>query len=109
MNAKLIKIGRFLRVVDEATPVLSITNICMWVIIAKIAYATDFSIADIGGLFVGLVGYSSKKYFVNKAAAAATNVAAQDLNPQLEKFKNDIQDLKDKVGAASLAAGIRKN
>lgn len=107
MKHFLLKAGRFLRLIDEASPMLSITNICMYVIIAKIAMAAEFSMADIGGLFVGLLSYSSKK-IINNKQANVEQAQSLDVNPQMEKLKSDVQDLKDKVGAASLAAGIKR-
>ena len=61
---KLIKAGKFLRLLDEQGN-LSISNVAAMMMLFKIATTPALSMADISLAMVGLIPYMSKK-FVNK-------------------------------------------
>lgn len=60
----VIKIAQFLRVVDENKQ-LSITNIALIIVLAKLAVAPVVSITELGVLLISLGNYSHKRH-VNK-------------------------------------------
>lgn len=55
----------FLRIIDPYDGNISLSNLAVIVILAKLCITTDTSMVDLGGLFVSLLNYSTKKY-INK-------------------------------------------
>lgn len=105
----LRKIGKFFRLTEFDSAKLSLTNICMWVCILKLALATDPSYAEIGSLFLALAAYNVKRV-VNKrdALKSQEQVAEIDqLKNKITTFDDSIKEINDKVGTLSLAAGFK--
>lgn len=98
----LLKIGRFLRIVDEREMQISIVNIACGIILFKIAMSQNPSIFDLGGLLLGLLAHYGKKRIITKA---------KDLddvqNKQLTDMQNKVKDLGDKIGGIAASLGFK--
>lgn len=105
---KLLKLGRFLRVIDEQRSMISLTNTAMWVIIGKLVIAPQFTVEELGAFFVALLAYSGKKLLNNKQQTEDTvlekelTTVKRDINILNDKLKDAV----DKAGAAAMAAGL---
>lgn len=97
-----LSVGRFLRVIDESTPILSITNIACIVIIVKIALAAEPSIADLGGLLISLLAYYGKK----KINQADRKVDAQQ-QKDIEDLRSKIKETNDRIGSVAATVGFK--
>lgn len=100
------KVGQFLRLIDE-NRVLSITNIALWVIIAKIAAVQEASMTDIAALLTVVFNYAYKRY-VKAKEPKEEDTALVKYDKKLEDFQSQLKDVKDKIGEVAFAAGFRK-
>ena len=102
MKQFFTKLGRFFRIVDESSIMLSITNIAVYVILVKIALNPNPSITEMGGLFITLAGYYGKKHFnKDKAKITDENKAA------IEDLKTKLQNVENKASGVAAMVGMR--
>ena len=62
---KLLKIGKFIRLIDENNQ-LSLTNIALMIGLYKIASTSGVNLNDAGLLFATLANYAGKKYLTKE-------------------------------------------
>lgn len=98
----LLKVGRFLRVIDEHFDQLSLVNIACVVIIIKVAAAAEPSVADLGALFMGLLAHYGKRRLNMKMKG----LDAQQ-NKDIEDTKAKVKELGDRVGSIAAAMGFK--
>lgn len=98
MNTK--KVADFLRLIDENDK-LSLTNLCLYVVLVKISLTADFNLVDAGALFITLLNYSGKK-LINKIKEK------KEENLPLQEVHEKLRELQDKVNAVSVSLGIKR-
>lgn len=103
MNSKLKAVGKFTRLIDSDNT-LSLTSIALVIILFKIALAPGISLTEIGGLFIALLSYQSKKVINNKAPKLAAAVEPS----QVEELKQKFEEVQSKVTALTLATGFKR-
>lgn len=97
-----LKLGRFLRIVDEKYHQISIVNIACIVIIVKVAMAAEPSIADLGALLIGLLAHYGKRQINTKVSALD-----EKQNSTIDELSLKIKDLGDRVGSVAAALGFK--
>lgn len=102
MKQFFVKLGRFLRIVDESAITLSITNIAVYVVLVKIALAAEPSITEMGGLLITLAAYYGKKH-INKDKVAITD----ENKAAIEELKVKVQNVADKASGVAAMVGMR--
>ncbi len=110
------RVLEFLRLTDVHDGKLSLTNVALWVVLAKIATAGEVTLVDAGALFVTLLSYQSKKVInhgqqeqfktvkAESSAALANAVDALELAGDLIKR---VDNLDSKVSQQQLSLGIK--
>lgn len=97
-----LKLGRFLRVVDEKYEQVSIVNVACIVIVVKVAMTHDPSIAELSALLIGLLAHYGKRRI---------NVSKEDMDgsqvKQLEETQSKLKELGDRVGSLAAAMGFK--
>lgn len=86
---------------------LSITNIAMIVLIAKIALAPAVSIAEVAAFFIALLNYSHKRYEASKAANAEV-VTIDESRAAVSEMATKLTEIESKVTGILLATGFKK-
>lgn len=92
-----------LRVVDAHDGQLSLSNLAVLVVLVKLALAPQFSMTEIGALFIALMNYSGKK-IINSKAEKEQEAFSESQDEVVQK----LSELESKVSALSLAAGFKK-
>jgi len=85
----------FFRLIDE-NGLLSLTNIAVIVVIAKLSMAQQLDFSAVAALLTAIGGYSFKR-FVNK-----------DKPTQAKLDEKRIQEIEEKVGQMQLVLGFKK-
>jgi len=102
LKKQLLKIGRFFRVVDESEPVLSITNTAVLVVLAKVTFSAEPSIAEMGGLLITLALYYGKKR-INKDKSKLSD----ENKKAIEDVTAKVQQIADKTSGLAASIGLR--
>lgn len=93
------KILSFLSLLDSEGR-LSITNLAMYVCLAKLAIAPSASVVDLGALLLSFANYLHKRQTVANTPA---EVVPSEINPELGK---EVEELKSKVNGLLIRAGM---
>lgn len=88
MKLQLLRALNWLRLLDEQG-LLSLTNIAVWVIVAKLAMSTQVNFAEVAGLLTVLGGYHLKSYTKSRlnASSDASASAFKSLQNEVDKLK----------------------
>ena len=105
MKNFFIKLGRFIRVIDERSLCLSLTNIAVIIMLFKLVVVPAVSIVDIGALLVTLLSYSGKKVMNAKKPTEMEMPAVID--EKIKALETTMDNLKSKMGTISLANSMR--
>ncbi len=103
MNPRLQSALIFLRLIDSFDGNVSLTNVALAVVLAKLVVAPAVGLTEIGGLFIALASYQGKKIINRDAGGPDVNL----LQPQFEQMTNTIEEIQSKVSSLSLQAGIK--
>ena len=98
------KVLKFLNLIDQQGR-LSITNVAVIILLAKIAIAPSIDWAVISGLLVTMINYSHKRYESNKVIPA--NVDSDVLKQTIEEVRKVAEEAKDKASKAAIAVGFK--
>lgn len=102
MKKLLINIGRFFRLIDERSVCLSLTNIAVMVVVAKVATTPSPSFADLGALLGVLFAYYGKKH-INKDLDQTT----EDQKADMAELKTKVKEVGDRIGGVAAMVGIK--
>jgi hypothetical protein len=97
----VLRLGRFLRIVDEKFEQISIVNIACLVIIVKVAMVPEPSVADLGALLIGLMAHYGKRR-INVGKEDSDSSTKKDLKEAQDKIK----ELGDRIGSIAAAMGF---
>lgn len=95
----------FLRLVDPHDGQLSLSNIAVWVVLAKVALIRDAGMVDVGALLVAMLNYAYKRR-VNSIVEAGPD--ASPVDAKVAEVEARLEDIASKVNAQQIALGIRK-
>jgi hypothetical protein len=98
----LLKVGRFIRIIDEKEVQLSIVNLACIIILFKLALSQNPSVFDLGALLLGLLAHYGKKQMLCK-----TKDLDDTQNKQLTDMQNKIKDLGDRIGGIAASLGFK--
>ena len=103
---RFMKVGKFLRLIDENNQ-MSITNIAVMVVIYKVGTAHQVDLYDAGIILIALLNYSYKRYMKLKEVKEIKHIEDEggDLTNQI---KDEIKGLKDKVSSLQVAIGLTR-
>jgi len=102
MKTFFLKLGRFLRLVDDNYVCLSLTNLAVFVVLVKLALNPSPSVVDMGSLLTVLSLYYGNKHLKkNKEEKTDNNKAV------LEDMQAKIQAVADKASGLALHIGLR--
>ena len=87
----------FLRLIDKHDGLLSLTNIALIVVIAKLIFVQNAGVMDLGALLLSLAAYNFKKYQAARTSSAAVSDQS-DMNLKMEELKSKVNALSVKVG-----------
>ena len=113
MNPKLEKVLDFFRIIDRSNK-LSITNLAVYIVMFKIAVSQEFNLVDAGALLIALLNYSGKKVIDQMSQKKEDKVQEQmdlvrsDVESKVKELKEQLSEVKDKVGAVQASRGITK-
>lgn len=108
----MTKILTFLRIIDEHDGLISLTNVALFVVLFKIAFAASFSMVDAGALFVTLLSYQGKK-LINKDKQEDTVKiedavrSATDAMTVVGDLIKKVDELGSKVTQQQISMGIK--
>jgi len=102
MKTFFIKLGRFLRLIDDQYVCLSLTNLGVLVVLTKVALNPNPSLVDMGTLLTVLSLYYGNKHLKkNKEEKTDSNKVV------LEEMQAKIQAVADKASGLALHIGLR--
>jgi len=102
MKKFFLDLGRFLRVIDDQSICLSVTNVAVFVVLIKVALNPSPSIVDMGTLLTVLSLYYGNKHLKkNKQEVTDKNKVV------LEEMQAKIQAISDKASGLALHIGMR--
>lgn len=97
---------KFIRVIDVHDGQLSLTNTALLVVLGKLIVAPALGLTEIGGLFVALLSYQSKKV-INNGQIAIQDEQSEAIEAQQTEMQNKIQEVVDQVSALALKVGFQ--
>lgn len=106
MKIKLFTFLRFIRILDEHEHRLSMTNIALIVVVVKIAFVGNASVADLGALFTGLLAYSYKKTIPRQVVTTSQEIT--QVKATLDQLTTKIESVESKASQLAVAAGFKK-
>jgi hypothetical protein len=86
---------------------LSITNVAVYIALAKLATAPVINITEAGTLLVALLSYSYKKHLIAKQGQQIAS-KDDDLNKTIDEVKAEIAQVKSTTSALALSIGLQK-
>lgn len=105
MNEKIIKSLKWLNLTDRADK-LSITNVAVYILLAKVATAPTIDWSVVAGLLVTLINYDRKRKAIqSEKSVELSTVAPPEAIEEIRKTANEAKELASKL---SLAAGFNK-
>lgn len=94
MKTKILNVLNFIRLIDEHG-LLSVTNLCVWVIVFKLAIAKEINFADVAALFAAISAYNFKRWHQS--------------NSKKEKAPIDkLSELETKLDTLSVRMGLKQ-
>jgi hypothetical protein len=76
LKAPLLRLLTFLRLVDEHDRVVSLTSVCLWVVVGKLALTPSPTLPDIAALLLPLLASAHKRHLGGKLKQAGESVAS---------------------------------
>lgn len=101
---KAFAVGRFFRVLDDDN-VVSLTNVALMIVLAKLVMVPSVSVVEVGTLLLGLFNYSYKRYI--KFREPKPEELTKRHKSQLGEMEKVVTELRDKVGQISTVLSLR--
>jgi hypothetical protein len=87
---------------------LSITNVAVIIVLAKLAISPSASITEAGSLLVVLANYAHKRITNNQASDKTEDVQNQ-INSAINLNSKQLESLESKVSALAISAGMKSS
>ncbi len=108
MKQHLATFLAWLRITDAHDGQVSLTNIALMVVIAKVATNGQATLVDLGGLLFGLLASAGKKV-LNARAIAATEQELQQYDASTQAQATDLGPVNDRIDQLTRTVDGLKN
>lgn len=106
---KLSEVMKFLRVIDVHDGQVSLTNVALIIVLVKLAIAPAIGLTEIGGLFIGLLSYQSKKV-IRKSDSNEMESKVKEIQESVQTQQDDtakkLDDAMSQLQALAMKVGL---